>query len=112
MKRPTGLPPLFLASSVTEKALAANSGQQLQSVLATLEQCRVVLVDSKDPETAQFVSVAMLQLRMNLNQITDSELKALSDAMVPEDEPAEKSQDPKSAEGQRRRPHTPFKLVK
>jgi len=36
MKRPTGSPPLYLASSITEKALVASSEERLHSVLATL----------------------------------------------------------------------------
>jgi hypothetical protein len=88
----------------------ANSEERLHSVLATLEECRAVLVDSSDRETALLVSVAILELRMKLHRITDSELKALCDAMLPDDAPAERSQVPKSPQGQRRRPL--LKLVK
>jgi len=42
----------------------------------------------------QLLSVAILQLRMKLNQVADSELKALCDAMVPDDGTAEGSEDP------------------
>ena len=87
----------------------ANLEERLHSVLTTLEECRAALIDSADRETAQLVSVAILQLRMNLNQITDSELKALCDAMMPDDEPAQGSGDPK---GQRRRRSAQLKLVK
>ena len=80
----------------------ANSEERLRSVLATLEQCRAVL-DGSDRETALLVSVAILELRMKLHRITDSELKALCDAMLT-DEAAERSQQPKSPQGQRRRP--------
>jgi hypothetical protein len=47
---------------------------------------------------------------MKLNRITDQELRALCDAMVPDDAAAERSQDPKSPHGPRRRPL--LKLVK
>ena len=87
-----------------------NSEERLQVILATLEQCRAGLIDSSNRETAQLVSVAILELRMKLNRITDSELKALCDAMVPDDEVAERSQVPKSPHGPRRRPL--LKLVK
>ncbi len=78
----------------------ANSEQQLQSVLATLEECRTVLHDAASRETALLVSMAILQLRMKLNRIADSELKALCDAMT-EDGPTEKPRRPASPEALR-----------
>ena len=87
----------------------ANLEERLRSILATLEECRAALIDSGDGQTALLVSVAILELRMKLNGITDAELKALCDAMVPEDGP-ERSEDPASAQGQRRR--ALLKLVK
>jgi hypothetical protein len=112
MKRPTGSPQLYLASSVTEKTLVANSEERLHSVLATLEGCRSNLVDSADLETAQFVSVAILQLRLKLNQISAPELNALCDAMLPDDEPAERPRDSRSPQRHRRHPSAVLKLVK
>jgi hypothetical protein len=88
----------------------ANSEERLHSILATLEECRAVLVQSGNRETAQLVSVAILELRMKLNRVADLELKALCDAMLPDEAPAERSQEPKSPQGQRRRPL--LKLVK
>jgi hypothetical protein len=88
----------------------ANSEERLHSVLATLEECRAVLADSRDRDTALLVSVAILELRMKLHRIADSELKALCDAMLPDDAPAERSQASKSSQGRRRRPL--LKLVK
>jgi hypothetical protein len=99
---------LYLASSVSEKTLVANSEERLHAVLATLEECRRALAGT-DGETVQLLSVAILQLRMKLNRITDSELKALCDAMLPDDGP-ERSEDPASSLGQRRR--ALLKLVK
>jgi hypothetical protein len=84
----------------------ANSEEKLRSVLATLEQCRAALIDS-DRQTALLVSVAILELRMKLNKIADAELKALCDAMAPDDAPEQGSQEPKSP---RRLPR--LKLVK
>jgi hypothetical protein len=72
--------------------LAANSERQLHSVLATLEQCRTVLHAAASRETALLVSVAILQLRMKLNRIADSELKALCDAMTADSGRADKPQ--------------------
>jgi hypothetical protein len=90
----------------------ANSEQRLHAIVTTLEQCRTTLIDNSDRETAQLVSVAILQLRMKLNCIADSELKALCDAMIPDDEPVEEVRPPKSPQGQRRRPSATLKLVK
>jgi hypothetical protein len=90
-----------------EETLVTNS-ERLHVILATLEQCRSGLIDSSNRETAQLVSVAILELRMKLNRITDSELKALCDAMVQDDTAAESLQYPKPPP--RRRPL--LKLVK
>jgi hypothetical protein len=88
----------------------ANSEARLHSILATLEECRDALIDNSDRESALLVWVAILELRMKLNRITDSELKALCDAMLPDEAPAERSQHAKSQQTQRRRPL--LKLVK
>jgi hypothetical protein len=88
----------------------ANSEARLHSILATLEECRAALVDCSDRETAQLVSVAILELRMKLNRIADSDLKALCDAMLPDEAPADGSEQAKSQHTQRRRPL--LKLVK
>lgn len=88
----------------------ASSEERLHSVLAALEQCRAVLTDSADRETAQLLSVAILQLRMKLNQVSDLDLRALCDAMVPDDDPADATEDPKSPQNERRR--ASLKLVK
>jgi hypothetical protein len=56
----------------------------LGSVIASLEQCQAVLADGANREAAQLVAMAVLQLRMRLHGIDDSELKALCDAMLPE----------------------------
>jgi hypothetical protein len=95
---------------ITEETLVPNSEQRLHSILATLEGCRAALVASANRDTAQLLSVAILELRLKLNRIADSELKALCDAMLPADAPAERSQASKSPYGQRGRPL--LKLVK
>jgi hypothetical protein len=68
------------------------------------------MIDSGDRNTALLVSVAILDLRMKLNRFADSDLKALCDAMLPDETPAERSQQARSPQGQRRRPL--LKLVK
>jgi hypothetical protein len=88
----------------------ADSEKQLHSVLAALEQCRSDLADGTSRETAQLVSVAILQLRMKLNRIADAELEALCDALTPDRRPAKRSQEPVAPQG--RRPRAQLKLVK
>jgi hypothetical protein len=101
MKQPTGLPPLYLASSVTEKTLVANSEERLQEILANLEQCRAALAKNGRPETAKLVSLAVLDLRIDLTHTSEAELKDLSDAMALEGLAA-RSNDPNSPGGPRR----------
>ena len=88
----------------------ADSEERLHSVLATLEECRAVLTAGGERETALLISVAILELRMKLNRITDAELRALCNAMLPEDAAGKTSDDLKSPQGQWRRPL--LKLVK
>ncbi|WMT77646.1 hypothetical protein [Bradyrhizobium sp. Ash2021] len=87
MKRRTGSPRIYLASSGPVKMPVANSEQRLRSLLETLEECRAILMDKASLEPARLLSLAILELRMELHKVTDSELKALCDLMVPEDEP-------------------------
>jgi hypothetical protein len=112
MKKPTGSPRFYLASSVTEKTLVANSDERAQSILVALEECQAALVASGNRETAQLVSVAILELRIKLNRIADSELKALCDAMLRDEASTEQPRDPKSPQGQGGRPPVSLKLVK
>jgi ADP-ribosylglycohydrolase len=87
-----------------------NSEERLQAVLTTLEECQAALVLGGDRDTAQLVSVAILELRIKLNQIEDSELKALCDAVLRDVEASERAHDPESPEG--RRAPVLLKLVK
>ena len=80
-------------------------------MLATLEECQTSLIRSGDRDTAQLVSVAILELRIKLNRIEDSELKALCDAMLRETDAA-KAVSPKPQDGLRPRPPVSLKLVK
>ena len=90
--------------------MVANSNEQLHSVLARLEDCRTALLDGGNRETALLVSVAILDLRMKLHRIDDSELKALCEAIAPDGILGPRSPDSKSLQGQRRPPL--LKLVK
>jgi signal transduction histidine kinase len=61
--------------------LVSDSDAHLRSIIATLEQSRASLVESANPEAAQILAVAILQLRMRLHRVADSELKALCQAL-------------------------------
>jgi len=102
MKRPPGSPRPDRASSASGSV--SHSDRQLHAALATLEHCRAVLIASASQETAQLVSMAILQLRMKLNRITDAEWKALCDAVTPNRSPGDGSQAPTSPQSRRRRP--------
>jgi hypothetical protein len=85
------------------KAPVVNS--RLQSILENLEQCEAALRAVGRGDTAHLVSLAILELRMRLNGISDEELKALCEEMTPEsDRLAQQEDDAKSSVTQRRRP--------
>jgi len=104
MKRRTGPPPIYLASSGTENLPEGRSEERLLSLLATLEECRAFLADKASPETGKLLSLAILELRMELHHVTDAELKALCDRMVVDD------QERDAQTGQRLPPY--LKLIK
>ncbi len=60
----------------------ASTEQRLRSLLETLEECQTFLLDRASEETAKLLSLAILELRMELHKVTDSELKALCDMMA------------------------------
>ena len=84
----------------------AHSEERLLSLLATLEECRAFLAGKASPETGRLLSLAILELRMELHQVSDSELKALCDLMA-EDQAAQGTE---AGQGQRL-PHY-LKLIK
>lgn len=49
----------------------------MRSIIATLEESRAELAESMNPEAAQILAVAILQLRMRLHGVAHAELKAL-----------------------------------
>ena len=82
-----------------------NSDERMQSILENLEQCEAALRAAGRNDTAHLVSLAVLELRMKLNGISDEELKALCDEMMPEGgRSAEREDDAKSSVTARRRP--------
>ncbi|GIQ73568.1 MULTISPECIES: hypothetical protein [Bradyrhizobium] len=88
MKRKRGTPRLYLAASGVEDMPVANTEERLLALLATLEECQAFLTDRANTETARLLSLAILELRMELHKVTDSELKALCD-MIASDEPVQ-----------------------
>jgi hypothetical protein len=60
----------------------SHSDEQLQSVLDTLEECRKVLNENQSRETAELLSIVILDLRMRLKGIANAELRALCDEML------------------------------
>jgi hypothetical protein len=86
------------------KAPVVNSDEQLQSILENLERCEATLRAAGRGDTAHLVSLAVLELRMKLNGISDEELKALCDEMTPERDRSAEQDDAKSSVTPRRRP--------
>jgi hypothetical protein len=84
----------------------------MQTVLETLEKCQAALVRNGDRDTAQLVSVAILELRIKLNRIDDSELKALCDAMLRNVDAASRPVQPRPQNSLRQRSPVSLKLVK
>jgi len=70
-----------MAGSDTRLRLVSDSDANLRAVIATLEENRAWLVESGNPEAAQILAVAILQLRMRLHGIGNAELEALCEAM-------------------------------
>ena len=64
-----------------EKMPVANTQERLLSLLETLEECRAFVLDGANPEVARLLSLAVLELRMELHKVTDSELKAVCELM-------------------------------
>lgn len=79
------------------------SDEQFHSVLQTLEECRKVLNENHGRETAELLSIVILDLRMRLKGVDNAELRALCDEMLRgvAREPASQA---KSTQDQPRRP--------
>jgi hypothetical protein len=75
------------------------------SILEDLKRCEASLRACGRGDTAHLVSLAVLDLRMNLNGISDAELKALCDQMLPRsDVSTERAGEARSSASPRRRP--------
>ncbi|HXH45764.1 MAG TPA: hypothetical protein VNK51_18215 [Bradyrhizobium sp.] len=60
----------------------SHSDEQLQSVLETLEECRRLLNACDNRESAEMLSIVILDVRMKLKGIGSADLKALCDEML------------------------------
>jgi signal transduction histidine kinase len=86
-----------VARSENQLRLVSNSDERLRSIIATLEESRTELVESANPEAAQILAMATLQLRMRLHRVADSDLRSLCDSVLSrEAERAKKSDSPAS----------------
>ena len=70
-----------MANSDNRLRLVSDSDAHLRSVIADLEESRAALVESTNLEAAQILAMALLQLRMRLHRVADSELKVLCQAV-------------------------------
>lgn len=111
MKQSDGTPRIHLASSTPVEMLAANLQARSRATLATLERCQASLANDAEHETADLLSVAILQLRMKLRGVTHTELKLLCDVQAAEQQ-VQAARDPKAARKRRRRGRPVLKLVK
>ena len=75
----------------------------MASILEKLEECRAGLVAGGNRESADLVSMAILDLRMRLHRIGDAELHALCDEMMADDG-SPRSRDTRLGPGRKRRP--------
>jgi hypothetical protein len=89
----------------TERAPVVNSDEQLLSILDSLRRCEARLRECGCDDTAHLVSVAILELQMRIHGISDADLRALCDQMLPEsDVSAHEAREAKSSSASRRRP--------
>jgi len=73
----------FISRKVMKEHAMKPSDQQLHLVLLSLQSCQAILAE-KRCDTADILAIAVLDLRMKLNGITDSELKALCEHILDE----------------------------
>ena len=85
---------MLVTNSDNRLRLVSDSDAHLRSIIAKLEESRAALVESANPEAAQILAVAILQLRMRLHRVADSELKVLCQAVqLQEADRAKKAED-------------------
>jgi hypothetical protein len=65
-----------------QRAQVVTSDERLLSILETLEECRAELLAGGHRDSAHLVSLAILDVKMQLHGIDDAELRALCDEML------------------------------
>jgi hypothetical protein len=70
-----------VASSESRLRLVSDSDAHLRSVITALEENRASLLESGNPEAAQILALAILQLQMRLHRIGEAELEALCEVI-------------------------------
>jgi hypothetical protein len=80
-----------------------TSDERLTSILEMLEECRAGLAAGGNRDSADLVSMAILDVRMRLHRIGDAELRALCDEMLADDS-SPRPRDTKLAPGRKRAP--------
>src|SRR3954464_5866300 len=76
----------LVANTENPLRLVSDSDAHLRSIIAKLEENRSALVECANPEAAQIVALAILQLRMRLHRLGDSDLRTLCHAMLLDEE--------------------------
>src|SRR4051812_30313019 len=97
MKQPDGSNHLCREGAPIEKGCPAGSHGTLRAVLATMEGCRATLAVSAEHETADLLLMAILQLRMRLEGVSEAELKLLCESIAAEHLPTEAQLTPEAA---------------
>ena len=75
------------------RTAVADSEERLQSILAVLEECQTGLVECASAEAAHLLALAILEIRIKLNRVSDLELKALCDAIIGDHSETETAQE-------------------
>jgi uncharacterized protein YgbK (DUF1537 family) len=76
-----------MAKSEERLRLVSDADNRLREIIATLEESRAALAESANPEAAQILAIAILQLQMRLHRVASSELRALAEAVTTLDTP-------------------------
>ena len=80
-----------------------TSDERLLSILQMLEECRAGLSGGGNRDSADLVSVAILDVRARLHRVGDADLRALCDEMLADDG-MERVRGPKVTPDRRRQP--------
>ena len=79
----TGFPPPYLVTLTPEGATKAKRDEIARGAIETIERTRAELIGAGYAEAAQILDIALLQLSLALNNISQDELNSLSEALHP-----------------------------